>query len=305
MRRILLTGKNGQIGWELQRTLATLGEVVAVDRNDMDLTNPDAIRKVSRETKPAMIVNAAAYTAVDEAESKPDLAMAVNGTAPGILAEEAKGLGATVVHYSTDYVFDGDKQTPYTEEDVPNPLSVYGRSKFAGEQAIQAVGVPHLIFRTSWVYGMHRKNFFLTILRLAREKEELRIVDDQIGAPTWCRAIAEATARILAQLGRTEGFRDHGGTYHLTAAGQTSWHGFAEAIVQAAGEHLSSERSTLPGTHILPIRTSEFPLPAKRPAYSLLSNVKIESTFGVAMSHWSEMLRLCVGDMNESRCLTN
>ncbi len=305
MRRILLTGKNGQIGWELQRTLATLGEVVAVDRNDMDLTNPDALRKVIRETKPAMIVNAAAYTAVDEAESKPDLAMAVNGTAPGILAEEAKGLGATVVHYSTDYVFDGEKETPYTEEDVPNPLSVYGRSKFAGEQAIQADDTPHLIFRTSWVYGVRRKNFLLTVLRLAREKEDLRIVDDQIGAPTWCRAIAEVTAQILAQLGQTEGFRDRGGTYHLTAAGQTSWHGFAEAIVQAAGEHLSSERSALLATEILPICTSEFPLPAKRLAYSLLSNVKIESTFGVAMSNWSEMLRLCVEDMNESRCLTN
>ncbi len=305
MRRILLTGKNGQIGWELQRSLVTLGEVVAVDRNDMDLTNPDAIRKVIRETKPALIVNAAAYTAVDEAESKPDLAMTVNGTAPGILAEEAKGLGATVVHYSTDYVFDGDKQTPYAEEDVPNPLSVYGRSKFAGEQAIQAVGTPHLIFRTSWVYGVRRKNFLLTILRLAREKEELRIVDDQIGAPTWCRAIAEVTAQILAQLGQTEGFRERGGTYHLTAAGQTSWHGFAAAIVQASREHLGGEQSALLATDILPIRTSEFPLPAKRPANSLLSNVKIESTFGVAMSHWSDFLSLCVEDMNESRRLMN
>ncbi len=305
MRQILLIGKNGQVGWELQRTLATLGEVVSVDHHAMDLANPDAIRKVVREIKPALIVNAAAYTAVDEAESKPDLAMAVNGTAPGILAEEAKGLGATVVHYSTDYVFDGDKQTPYTEEDVPNPLSVYGRSKFAGEQAIQAVGTPHLIFRTSWVYGVRRKNFLLTILRLAREKEELRIVDDQIGAPTWCRAIAEATAQILAQLGQAEGFRDRSGTYHLTAAGQTSWHAFAEAIIQASREHLGGEQSALLATDILPIRTSEFPLPANRPAYSLLSNVKIESTFGVAMSHWSEMLRLCVEDMNESRCLTN
>ena len=304
MRRILLTGKNGQIGWELQRTLATLGEVFAVDCNDMDFTNPDAIRKVIREIKPALIVNAAAYTAVDEAESKPDLAMAVNGTAPGILAEEAKGLGATVVHYSTDYVFDGDKQTPYTEGDAPNPLNVYGKTKLAGDRAIQAVGVPHLIFRTSWVYGAREKNFLLTILRLAREKEELRIVDDQIGAPTWCRAIAEATAQVLAQLGQTEGFRDRGGTYHITAAGETSWYGFAKEIVQTR-EHLSGEQSTLPATHVLPIRTFEFALPAKRPAYSLLSNVKIESAFGVAMSHWSEMLRLCVEDMNESRCLTN
>ncbi len=305
MRRILLTGKNGQIGWELQRTLATLGEVVAVDRHAMDLANPDAIRRTVREIKPALIVNAAAYTAVDKAESESDLAMAINGTAPGILAEDAKGLGAKVVHYSTDYVFDGARGAPYTEEDAPNPLNVYGKTKLSGEQAIQAVGTPHLIFRTSWMYGVRRKNFLLTVLRLAREKEELRIVDDQIGAPTWCRAIAEATAQILAQLGQTEGFRDRSGTYHLTAAGQTSWHGFAEAIVQASREHLGGEQSALLATDILPIRTSEFPLPAKRPAYSLLSNVQIERTFGVAMSHWSEMLRWCVDDMNESRCLTN
>jgi dTDP-4-dehydrorhamnose reductase len=305
LRRILLTGKNGQIGWELQRTLATLGEVVSVDRHAVDLANPDEIRKVVREIKPALIVNAAAYTAVDKAESESDLAMAVNGTAPGILAEEAKGLGATVVHYSTDYVFDGDKQTPYTEEDVPNPLSVYGRSKFAGEQAIQAVGTPHLIFRTSWVYGARRKNFLLTVLRLAREKEEVRIVDDQIGAPTWCRMVAEMTAQVLAQLKRQEDILERGGTYHISAAGKTSWHGFAKEIVQSAKGHLGGEQSALLATHILPIRTSEFPLLAKRPAYSLLSNSKMEKVFGVTMDHWSEGLRLCVEDMNESRCLTN
>jgi dTDP-4-dehydrorhamnose reductase len=283
LRRILLTGKNGQIGWELQRTLATLGEVVSVDRHAVDLANPDEIRKVVREIKPALIVNAAAYTAVDKAESESDLAMAVNGTAPGILAEEAKGLGATVVHYSTDYVFDGDKQTPYTEEDVPNPLSVYGRSKFAGEQAIQAVGTPHLIFRTSWVYGARRKNFLLTVLRM----------------------VAEMTAQVLAQLKRQEDILERGGTYHISAAGKTSWHGFAKEIVQSAKGHLGGEQSALLATHILPIRTSEFPLLAKRPAYSLLSNSKMEKVFGVTMDHWSEGLRLCVEDMNESRCLTN
>lgn len=305
MKRILLVGKNGQIGWELQRTLATIGEVFAVDRNDMDLANPDAIRKVIRETKPAMIVNAAAYTAVDEAESKPDLAMAINGTAPGILAEEAKRLGATVVHYSTDYVFDGDKRTSYTEDDVPNPLSVYGRSKLAGEQAIQAVDTPHLIFRTSGVYGARRKNFLRTILRLAREKEELRVVDDQIGAPTWCRAIAEATAEILAQLGQTESVGERGGTYHLTAAGQTSWHGFADEIVKSTIELSSGEQPTIFATRLRPIKTAEFPLPAKRPAYSVLSNSRTKKEFGVTMAPWLEGLRLCVEDMNERRCLTN
>ena len=186
--KILLTGKNGQVGWELQRTLAPLGEVVAVDRQALDLANPDAIRALIREVKPALIVNPAAYTAVDKAESEPELAMAVNGIAPGIMAEEAKRLGAAMIHYSTDYVFDGTQTSPYTEKDRPNPGNVYGKTKLAGEQAIQAVGVPHLILRTSWVYGSRGRNFLLTILRLAQERDELKIVDDQIGAPTSSRA---------------------------------------------------------------------------------------------------------------------
>jgi dTDP-4-dehydrorhamnose reductase len=191
MTRILLTGKNGQVGWELQRTLATLGEVVTLDRQDLDLADPDSIRRVVREHKPNLIVNAAAYTAVDKAEEESDLAMVINGTAPGILAEEAKRLSAAIIHYSTDYVFDGSKNTPYTEEDAPNPLNVYGRTKLAGERAIQAVGAPYLILRTSWVYGMRGKNFLLTILRLARERNEIKVVNDQIGAPTWSRIIAQ------------------------------------------------------------------------------------------------------------------
>src|SRR5512146_587709 len=191
LSRILVTGRNGQVGFELLRSLAGLGEVVAVGRERMDLADPDAIRRTVRETKPDLIVNAAAYTAVDQAESEPELALAINGVAPGILAEESKRLGAVLIHYSTDYVFDGSKGAPYTEDDEPRPLSVYGRTKLAGERAIQAVDVPHLILRTSWVYGARGKNFLLTILRLARERNELSIVDDQIGAPTWCRSLAE------------------------------------------------------------------------------------------------------------------
>jgi dTDP-4-dehydrorhamnose reductase len=305
MRRILLTGKNGQVGWELQHTLATLGEVTAVDRNDVDLADADAIRRIVRQTKPTVIVNAAAYTAVDQAESEPELAMAVNGTAPGILAEEAKHLGAAIVHYSTDYVFDGDKKTPYIEEDIPNPLNVYGNSKLAGERAIRSVAAPHLIFRTSWVYGARRKNFLMTILRLAREKKELKIVDDQFGAPTWCRAIAEATAQILTRIEEAEGFPNCSGTYHLSAAGQTSWRGFADEIVQTAGERLSGERPTLASVQIVPIRTSELPLPAKRPANSLLSNARLKEVFGVTMASWTEGLRFCCEDMKEGRCLSN
>ena len=197
--KILLTGKNGQVGWELQRTLTTLGDVVAIDRKGMDLANPDSIRNTIRAVRPDLIVNAAAYTAVDKAESEPELAMAINGIAPGIMAEEAGRLGAAMVHYSTDYVFDGTKTTPYTEGDILNPINVYGKTKLAGEQAVQAAGIPHLIFRTSWVYGLRGRNFLLTILRLAKEWDELKIVDDQIGAPTWSRMVAEATATILAQ----------------------------------------------------------------------------------------------------------
>ena len=331
--KILLTGKNGQVGWELQRTLAPLGEVVAVDRRGMDLANHDSIRSAIRAVRPDLIVNAAAYTAVDKAESEPDLAMATNGIAPGIMAEEAKRLGAAMVHYSTDYVFVGTKTSPYTEDDIPNPICVYGKTKLAGEQAVQAAGIPHLIFRTSWVYGLRGRNFLLTILRLAKERDELKIVDDQIGAPTWSRMIAEATAIILAQClpspleiqdrGRPDqrpllepddrpvpfppfgkggqgGFApalsDRGGLYHLTAAGLTSWHGFAKAIL----ESVSTKGNTpSPLTHhsspkLIPIATSEYPLPAPRPLYSMLSSAKLNRTFGVALPAWDASLTLCV-----------
>jgi len=286
---LMLTGKNGQVGWELQRALAPLGEVVALDRTQLDLANPSQIRERVREIKPGLIVNAAAYTAVDRAEAEPEPAMAVNGIAPGILAEEAKRIGAAIVHYSTDYVFDGAKATPYTEDDTPNPLNVYGRTKLAGEQAIRAVGAPHLILRTSWVYGMRGKNFLLTILRLAREREELKIVDDQIGSPTWSRAIAAATARILSA-GRLS-TADASGIYHLTASGGTTWHGFAKAIL-ALDPHPTEQVCK----NLKPIPTAAYPTPARRPAYSVLSNDKLKAAFGVALPGWEQGLKSALSD---------
>jgi len=288
LKKILLVGKNGQVGWELQRTLASLGDVVAIDRQGMDLANPDSIRNAIRATRPDLIVNAAAYTAVDKAESEPELAMAINGIAPGIMAEEAKRLGATVIHYSTDYVFDGTKKSPYVEEDVPNPINVYGKTKLAGEQAIQAAGIPHLILRTSWVYGLRGRNFLLTILRLAKERDELKIVNDQIGAPTWSRMIAEATGQMLAQ--RKLDLREVGGVYNLTAAGRTSWHSFTQAII----ENTSNQTQSSP--RLIPIATHEYPLPAPRPLYSILSNDKLSRVFGMKLPAWDASLRLCLDE---------
>jgi len=254
--KILLLGKNGQIGWELRRTLAPLGELIALGRKELDLTFDKEIRRTVREIRPNLIVNAAAYTAVDKAEEEPGIAAVVNSIAPGILAEEAKRLNAGIVHYSTDYVFDGTKTEPYTEEDKPNPINMYGKTKLEGEKAVQAAGVPYLIFRTSWVYGLRGKNFFLAILRLAREKEELQVVDDQIGAPTWCRMIAEATAQVLAQIYSpltSYSFTEVSGIYHLTAGGQTSWYGFASAIL----DRISDTR--IKCTKLTPIQTVEYP----------------------------------------------
>ncbi len=288
MKKILLTGKNGQVGWELQRTLAPLGHVIARDSRELDLASPDAIRAALRDIRPDLVVNAAAYTAVDKAESEPGLAWAVNGDAPGILAEEAKRLNALLLHYSTDYVFDGTQSGPYTEQDPPNPQGVYGQSKLAGEQAVQASGCAHLILRTSWVYGGRGKNFLLTMLRLAREKEELNVVDDQIGAPTWSRLIAEATAQIVAQR-HAPSFQ--GGLYHLSAAGETSWHGFTQAIFAAQSARL--ER--LPRLH--PIPSSEYPLAAPRPKNSVLANDKLLQNFGLALPNWQQGLSLCMEGM--------
>lgn len=297
MRKILLTGKNGQVGWELQRALASLGHVIAVGHREMDLADPDSIRKTLRDVRPGLIVNAAAYTAVDKAESEPDLAMAVNGVAPGIMAEEARRLDAAIIHYSTDYVFDGANGRPYAEDDAPNPLNVYGRTKLAGEQAIQAAGAPHLILRTSWVYGARGRNFLLTVLRLARERSELKIVDDQIGAPTWARLLAEVTSQIVAQdasplCRQAIPISDVSGIYHAVPAGSTSWHGFAARILENGAGHAGQKPPRL-----VPIPTSDYPLPAVRPRNSCLSNEKLTRVFGLAFPSWEDSLALCLQDM--------
>lgn len=294
MFRILLTGRNGQVGWDLQRTLAILGEVIAVDKSGLDLAQPDSIRAVIREFKPDWIVNAAAYTAVDKAESEPELAMAVNGVAPGILAEEAKRINATLIHYSTDYVFDGAKDSPYTENDAPNPLSVYGKTKLAGERAIRQIGAAHLILRTSWVYSMRGHNFLLTMLRLARERDELKVVDDQVGAPTWSRMIAQATAQIIGQLQSPDARqallgKEAGETYHLTAAGQTSWYRFTRAILDQAVPHKIAAPPKL-----LPITTDQYLTSAPRPKNSRLANRKFMERFGISLPAWEGSLRLCM-----------
>ena len=294
-KRILLVGKNGQVGWELQRTLAPLGEVVALDRQSMDLTRADSIRRVIRDNCPDLIVNAAAYTAVDKAESEVDMAMAINGTAPGIMAEEMQRLGGALVHYSTDYVFDGAKTQPYVEDDPVNPLCAYGASKLAGERAIQAVGVPHLIFRTSWVYGARGKNFLLTMLRLSKEREELRVVADQIGAPTWSGMIAEMTGQALACCAAPQGMAlsEVSGIYHLTGAGAISWFGFTQAIL----ENVTQRTLGAHAPRLLPITTSDYPTPAKRPKNSQMSNAKLVRVFGLVNPTWESQLHLCMRDL--------
>jgi dTDP-4-dehydrorhamnose reductase len=281
---ILLIGKNGQVGWELGRTLAPLGRLVCVDYPEIDLTEGDSIRKWIQDTRPDVIVNAAAYTAVDKAEKESDLAMKINGTAPGILAELAKSRGAWLVHYSTDYVFDGTKKEPYTELDKPDPISVYGRSKWAGDQAVQAVDGHYLIFRLCWVYGTRGHNFALTIMRLARERERLRVVADQFGGPTWSRMIAETTGLALQSVALTDSADTQKGVYHLAAAGVTSWHGFAESIVRRMPETGRMCRE------VDAITTPEYPLPARRPAYSVLDSAKLRRVFGLGLPEWEESL---------------
>lgn len=290
--RILLTGKNGQVGWELSRALAPLGEVVAFGREELDLAVPDRIISAVRTVRPDVIANAAAYTAVDRAESEPDEAHAINAVAAGVLAEEAKRAGALLVHYSTDYVFDGAKNAPYVEEDPPNPLNAYGRSKLAGEDSIRAAGASHLILRTSWVYAARGQNFFMTVLRLLREKSTLRIVSDQIGAPTCAGALAVATAELLRRYD-TSALEKMSGTYHATAGGSTSWYGFATQIA-----HL--ERAALPQMpSIVPIASSEYPLPAPRPKNSRLSNEKLFRRFGVKLPPWETCLEACHAQLRQ------
>ena len=301
MKTILVTGANGQVGWELQRTLAPLGRIVATDFEQLDLSKPEAIRQFVRTCQPDIIVNPAAYTAVDKAEGEPDLAMAVNGIAPGVFAEEAKRLGALLIHYSTDYVFDGSNASPYTENDAPNPQSVYGKTKLAGEVAVRAVGGKHLILRTSWVYGVHGGNFVKTVLRLAKERSELRIVADQFGAPTWARLLANSTAQILQRWQGKDFDGGLSGVYHLTAGGRTNWHQYAEEIVRLARQYddaLANKALT-----IQPIATHEYPVPAKRPANSVLATDKIQQTFGLNLPQWQDNLAACMRELYSTPAL--
>ncbi len=292
MRRILLISFTGQVGAELWRTLQPLGQVIPVDRHPdeqyaIDLTQPDSIKKIIAQVKPDLIVNAAAYTAVDKAEQEPDIAERVNAEAVAILAAEAKARNILLVHYSTDYVYKGDADTPYLEDQQPNPQSVYGQTKLAGDQAIIDSGCQHLIFRTSWVYGSRGQNFLLTMQRLAKERDTLQVVADQYGAPTWSRLIAETTAQVLAQVYNPKlglDLNEVSGVYHLTNAGETNWCDFAKAIVK----HEPNPPK------VLPIKTEEYAAPAQRPAYSVLSNDKLADVFGLRLPDWEHSLALCL-----------
>jgi dTDP-4-dehydrorhamnose reductase len=280
--KILLTGRNGQVGWELERALPALGEVIATDRAALDLADPDAIRRVVRQTKPDVIVNAGAYTAVDKAESESDLAMQINGVGPGVLGEEAKRLGALLVHYSTDYVFDGAQKAPYREDGSPNPLNVYGKTKLEGEQRIAQSGARHLLLRTSWVYAPRGKNFFLTIANKATRGEPLRVVNDQRGAPTEASFIADISCKLLE--------RSAEGTFNVTASGEASWHEFASAIVTRLGARTSLQA----------VPSSAYPSATRRPAYSVLDLAKVSRALGVPPPAWPLLLDHCVKEWTRS-----
>ncbi|MBR7892717.1 dTDP-4-dehydrorhamnose reductase [Burkholderia multivorans] len=288
---ILVTGVNGQVGFELLRSLQGLGRVVPCDRSMLDLSDLDRVRSVVRELQPSIIVNPAAYTAVDRGETDIEAARRLNADLPRVFAEEAARSGAVLVHYSTDYVFDGTKQGAYIETDETNPQNVYGLTKLEGEQAIAAAGCAHLILRTSWVYGRRGKNFLLTMLRLGAERDELKVVADQIGAPTWSKTIAIATSHIIARSPAAmdrEWWARRSGIYHLTAGGATSWCGFAEAILGTA----MGDRAP----RIIPIPASEYPVPAKRPANSRMSHDKLTEMFGLKLPTWDDALRLCLSE---------
>ncbi|HXE07810.1 MAG TPA: dTDP-4-dehydrorhamnose reductase [Acidobacteriaceae bacterium] len=290
--RLLVTGASGQVGGALLRTLAPLGEVIAPDRSQLDLAHADSIRRTMREVQPHWVVSAGAYTAVDKAESEPELARAINTVAPGVFGEEARKIGAAVVHFSTDYVFDGEKDAPYVETDATGPLNVYGRTKLEGERALAATGTAYLVFRTSWVYGATGKNFLLSIQRMARERDVLRIVNDQHGAPTWSQELARMTAHVMARLEPVAGSLEDAvgalsGVYHATGGGETTWFGFAQAIVAEGQKNRPDGRTA----RIEPIPTSEYPTPARRPKNSRLDCRKLERVFGCRMPEWQESLR--------------
>ena len=298
---ILLTGATGQVGSQLLRTLAKLGTIVAPSRTEMDLSQPDAVRKVIRNVKPRWIVNPGAYTAVDRAESEPELAFAVNAATVGAIGEEAQRLGAGVIHFSTDYVFSGSGTEPHKEGDAPDPVSVYGASKLAGEQALMASGAAHLIFRTSWVYGATGKNFLLTIVKLAREREEIRIVADQHGAPTWSGDLAMMTAAVImrceASVAEEQPIADAvtplNGVYHAAGAGETTWYGLASEAINRVREREPGVRFA----KLLAISTAAYPTPAKRPENSRLDCSKLLHTFGWALPEWRQSLRTVIGDL--------
>jgi len=293
--RILLTGKNGQIGSELHKILPQFGDVTATGRTEMDLTDPNQIRLTVRQVKPALIINAGAYTAVDKAESDFELAQAVNSIAPKILAEEAKDEGALLIHYSTDYTYSGEmRQRPYSESDSPTPNSTYGKTKLEGDNNIEKSGASYLIFKTGWVYSSNGKSFLRTILQLTKEKNELRVVNDQTGSPTWCRSIAIATGDIIRNLltkkngSLSKAVSGISGAYHMTCQGETSWHGFAQAILEL------TYPENMP--KLFAISTKEYPTAAIRPPYSVLSNTKLQKTFGVKLPHWEHALKQCLNN---------
>ena len=293
--RILLFGKIGQLGWELQRTLASLGEIIAYDYPEIDLVHSDRLRQLILDANPQVIVNATAYTAVDRAESEPEIAMAINATAPGVMAEAARSAGTALIHFSTDYVFDGTKGSPYLETDQPNPLGVYGQSKLAGEQAIQEAGAVFLILRTSWVYSLRRDNFVRKVLEWARLNPTLRLVTDQVGNPTWARMLAEVTAQLLAK-SSTAGEKNmvdwlaaRQGIYHLAGSGYASRMEWAQEILRL-DPHPEQQRTK----ELLPARTADFPSPAQRPLFSALDCEKFAQVFGLRLPDWRDALHLAM-----------
>jgi dTDP-4-dehydrorhamnose reductase len=294
--RLLLLGANGQVGWELRRSLMPLGEVMALDRQQCDLSQPERLPALVRDMSPAVIVNAAAYTAVDQAEGEEQLAMTVNCAAAGVLAEQARACGALLVHYSTDYVFDGTKEAPYLEEDTPHPVNAYGRSKLAGEIAIRQAGAAYLIFRTSWVYAARGRNFVRTLLQLAGERDELPVVADQVGTPNWARNIADATAYAVRQaLAERVGGSFVSGLFHLTASGTTSWYGFGSAIMEYAMRNGLIAAQRLP--RLRPIPTEEYPTLAARPRNSGLGGNGLSERFGIVLPDWKQGLTLCLREI--------
>jgi dTDP-4-dehydrorhamnose reductase len=288
--KIFLTGAYGQVGWELNRALSPYGEIYACDRDTLDLLDESEVRRAVRGFRPNVIVNAAAYTAVDRAENDRELCGKLNITAPGILAEEAESLGAWMVHFSTDYVFNGKNDRPWTEGDAPDPVNYYGRSKLRGDDAVAKNSPKYLIFRTSWVYAARGSNFLLTMLRLFAQKDELRVVNDQTGAPTWARYIAQAASMALGQAFENDD-ASLSGVYNLVASGATSWYNFARAIRDYAGGFA--------GVTLRPVVSEEYPTPAARPKWSVLSSEKIRRVFGVYPAHWMDSMRLCIDEIKE------